>query len=46
VEPKGDVGQTKVLVKRSGDQVTQVTVVAVSGTDRSDVRAAVADLVG
>jgi hypothetical protein len=46
VEPKGDVGQTKVLVKRSGDQVTQVIVAAVSSTDRADVRAAVADLVG
>jgi hypothetical protein len=45
VEPTGDVGQTKVLVKRSGDLVTQVTVTAVSSTDRKDVRAAVADLV-
>ena len=45
VEPEGDVGQTKVLVKRSGDKVTQVTVVAVDSTDRKDVRAAVADLV-
>jgi hypothetical protein len=45
VEPDGDVGQTKVLVKRSGDQVTQVMVVAVSGTDRKDIRAAVAQLV-
>jgi len=46
VEPKGSVGQTKVLVKRSGDEITKVTVVAVSSTDRADVRAAVADLVG
>jgi hypothetical protein len=45
VEPQGDVGQTKVLVKRSGDRVTQVTVVAVDSTDRKDIRAAVADLV-
>jgi hypothetical protein len=45
VEPRGGVGQTKVLVKRSGDQVTQVTVVALSGTSRSDIRAAVAELV-
>jgi hypothetical protein len=34
-----------VLVKRSGDKVTQVTVVAVDSTDRKDIRAAVADLV-
>jgi hypothetical protein len=46
VEPKGDVGQTKVLVKRSGDLVTQVIVAAVSSTDRPDIRAAVAELVG
>lgn len=45
VEPKGDVGQTRVVVKRTGDQVTQVTVVAVSSTKRSDIRTAVADLV-
>ena len=45
VEPQGGVGQTKVLVKRSGDQVTQVIVAAVSSTRRSDVRAAVAELV-
>jgi hypothetical protein len=46
VEPKADVGQTKVLVKRKGDLVTQVIVTAVSSTDRADIRAAVADLVG
>jgi hypothetical protein len=46
VEPKGDVGQTKVLVRRSGDEVTQVTVVAVSSTDRADIRDVVADLAG
>jgi hypothetical protein len=46
VEPNGDVGQTKVLVKRTGEEVTQVTVVAVTSTDRADVRAAVGDLVG
>ena len=45
VEPKGDVGQTKVLVKRSGDQVTQVIVAAVSSTKRADVHSAVAELV-
>jgi hypothetical protein len=45
VEPQGDVGQTKVLVKRGGNLVTQVTVVAVNSTDRKDIRAAVADLV-
>ncbi|HEX5086512.1 MAG TPA: hypothetical protein VFV89_01820 [Nocardioides sp.] len=44
VEPAGDVGQTKVLVKRSGDRVTQVTVTVVSGTDRDKIRAAVAQL--
>jgi hypothetical protein len=33
-------------VKRKGDLVTQVIVTAVSSTDRADIRAAVADLVG
>ena len=45
VEPDGDVGQTKVLVKRSGDLVTQVIVTAVTSTDRKDIRTAVGDLV-
>ena len=45
VEPDGDVGQTKVLVKGSGDLVTLVTVTAVSSTDQADVRAAVTELV-
>jgi hypothetical protein len=44
VEPDGDVGQTKVLVKRTGGSVTQVIVTAVTSTDRKDIRAAVADL--
>lgn len=45
VEPAGDVGQTKVLVKRSGEEVTQVTVTVVTGTDRDKIRAAVGQLV-
>src|SRR4051794_14839542 len=44
VEPSGDVGQTKVLVKGSGDLVTQVSVVVVTNTDRDKIRAAVAQL--
>jgi hypothetical protein len=45
VEPSGDVGQTKVLVKGSGDLVTQVSVVVVTSTDRDKIREAVAQLV-
>jgi hypothetical protein len=45
VEPSGDVGQTKVLVKGRGDLVTQVTVTAVTSTDQDKIRAAVAQLV-
>jgi hypothetical protein len=45
VEPAGDVGQTQVLVRRSGTEVTQVTVTAVSSTDEADIRAAIAMLV-
>ena len=46
VEPVGDVGQTKVVVQREGDEVTQVTVAAVASTSREQVRAAVAELLG
>lgn len=45
VEPSGDVGQTRVVVKRSGDNVTEVTVTAVSRTSQDDVRAAIGQLV-
>ena len=45
VEPSGDVGQTKVLVKGSGDLLTQITVVVVSSTDQAKVREAVQQLV-
>jgi hypothetical protein len=45
VEPAGDLGTTKVVVERRGDLATQVTVTAVSRTERSTVRAAVAELV-
>jgi hypothetical protein len=45
VEPTADVGQTKVVVQRSGDEVTQVTIVVVTGTAQARVRAAVAELV-
>jgi len=43
VEPTGDVGQTKVLVKRD-HVVTLVTVVALSSTPQTQVRAAVQEL--
>jgi len=46
VEPTADVGQTRVVVKRDGDRVTQVTVVALTATARTQVRAAIAELVG
>ena len=45
VEPKGDVGTTKVVVKGHGDLATQVTVTAVTSTDRANVRAAIGELV-
>ena len=45
VEPSGDVGQTKVLVKGSGELLTQITVVVVSSTDQAKVRGAVQQLV-
>ena len=43
VEPTGDVGQTKVLVKRN-HFLTQVAVVVLSSTPRAQVRAAVQQL--
>lgn len=46
VEPVGDVGQTKVVVQREGDEVTQVTVAVLTSTPQAQVRAAVAELVG
>jgi hypothetical protein len=45
VEPRTDVGSTKVLVKRSGNLVTTVTIVANTSTDQADVRSAVQELV-
>jgi hypothetical protein len=45
VEPDGDVGQTKVVVKGKGDAVTQVTIAVLTSTDRAQVRAAVVQLV-
>ena len=46
VEPDGDVGQTKVVVQREGDEVTQVTIAVLTSTSQAQVRAAVAELVG
>lgn len=45
VEPAGTVGQTKVVVRREGDAVTQVTVAVLTDTAQEQVRAAVAELV-
>lgn len=45
VEPVGDVGQTKVVVQREGDDVTQVTIAVLTRTSQEQVRAAVAELV-
>ena len=45
VEPKGDVGQTRVVVQRKDDEVTQITIAALTSTDQELVRAAVAELV-
>ena len=46
VEPTADVGQTKVVVRRGGDRVTQVTIAVLTATPQAQVRAAVAQLVG
>ena len=46
VEPVGDVGQTKVVVQREGDEVTQITVAALTRTSQRLVRAAIKALVG
>jgi len=46
VEPAADVGQTRVVVERDGDRATQVTVVVLTATERTRVRAAIAQLVG
>jgi hypothetical protein len=46
VEPDAEVGSTVVVVKGTRGRVTQVTVAAVAPTPRSDVRAAVAELLG
>ena len=45
VEPDRDVGQTKVLVKRNGDRITQVTIAVLASTAQAKVRAAVRELV-
>jgi hypothetical protein len=44
VEPVGDVGQTKVVVQGEGDEVTQITIAALTSTSQEQVRAAVAEL--
>jgi hypothetical protein len=46
VEPVGDVGQTRVVVQREGDDVTQITVAVLTSTSQEQVRTAVAELVG
>jgi hypothetical protein len=46
VEPAQDVGQTKVVVKRGSNKVTQITIAVLTGTPQAQVRAAVAELVG
>ncbi len=46
VEPVGGVGQTKVVVQREGDEVTQVTIAVLARTSQEQVRAAVQELVG
>ncbi len=46
VEPTTDVGQTKVVVQRSGGEVTQVTIAVLTSTPRALVRAAAGELVG
>jgi hypothetical protein len=46
IEPVGLVGQTRVVVQREGDEVTQVTVAVLTDTAQERVRAAVAELVG
>src|SRR3954447_25062417 len=45
VEPTGAVGQTKVVVRRSGGKATEVTVAVLTGTPQAQVRAAVGELV-
>ena len=44
VEPVGGVGQTKVVVQREGDEVTQVTIAVLARTSQEQVRAAVQEL--
>ena len=46
VEPSGDVGQTRVVVQREGDHVTEITVAVLTSTAQEQVRAAVEELVG
>ncbi len=45
VEPVGGVGQTRVVVQREGDEVTQVTIAALTSTSQAQVREAVAELI-
>ena len=45
VEPANDVGQTKVVIKGSGDQATQITIAVLTSTPHTKVREAVAELV-
>jgi hypothetical protein len=46
VEPDVDVGQTRVVVERGSDEVTQITIAVLTSTPQAQVRAAVAELVG
>ena len=45
VEPTADVGQTKVVVRGDGDEVTQLTIAVLSSTPQAQVRAAVGELI-
>jgi hypothetical protein len=45
VEPVGGVGQTRVVVQREGDEVTQVTIAALTYTSQAKVREAVVELI-
>jgi hypothetical protein len=44
VEPDGDVGQTRVVVRRDSGGATEITVAVLVSTPRAQVRAAVAEL--
>jgi hypothetical protein len=44
VEPAKHVGQTKVVVRKGGDDATQITIAVLTDTPQARVRAAVAEL--